>query len=158
MGDYNRGYNNGVAGGMSFAPFGSEEARGYEAGQQARRMVVPVGYWYPEKARDRTGAIAYITIFGAAYALFLSKEKGRHLVRFHAVQSILMSLIGIVAIVTLGQPLETLVSFVFLGFWAVCLYRAGNGKYFRVPLVGWLAESIVGRIPNPMTESMGIGK
>jgi uncharacterized membrane protein len=94
--------------------------------------------------------------------LFYLIERDNKFVRFHAAQSI----VAFGAISIIGLTL-TLASFVFLfvwatGFqilmwlsqlvlllgiivWAVCLFKSFSGEYYRLPLVGRLAEKFAAR-------------
>ncbi len=97
--------------------------------------------------------------------IFFVIEKNSRLVRFHAMQSIILSavwFIGLMAIwivglilamifgyisgllATIVWGLTTLVWFVFLvaGFigWILCMIKAYQGQYFKLPVVGNFAE------------------
>ena len=108
-------------------------------------------------------------VFGWVSGLiFFLIEKESRLVRFHAMQSILFNLvIAVVAIVLwvlsivfiligaalpdiMGTLLWLVTSLVWLAFsvallatWVMCLIRAYQYQYFKLPLIGNLAEKIV---------------
>ena|SRR5689334_10523754 len=105
-------------------------------------------------------------VFGWVSGLiFFLIEKDSRLVRFHAMQSILFNvLIGVVAFVVwivvfilllivsrisdaLGTVLGLLVTLLWLAFlvgiliaWILCLVKAFQGKYFKLPIIGNFAE------------------
>ena len=105
-------------------------------------------------------------VFGWVSGLiFFLIEKDSRLVRFHAMQSLLFNvLVGIVAIVlwivlfivflvvsyvsgalaTILSLLSILVWAVFglviLGGWILCLVKAFQGQYFKLPVIGNFAE------------------
>ncbi len=108
-------------------------------------------------------------VFGWVSGLvFFLIEKESRLVRFHAMQSILLCLVIAVAgimlwIVTfifiligaalpdiLGSLLGLVATLVWLAFsvgllitWVMCLIRAYQYQYFKLPLIGNMAEKIV---------------
>jgi uncharacterized membrane protein len=78
--------------------------------------------------------------------IFLIIEKESEFVRFHAIQAIATSVIYIICIVILmfipiiGWIINI---FLYIGFfilWIVCMYRAYQGKKFKLPIVGNFAE------------------
>ena len=102
--------------------------------------------------------------------IFFLIEKDSKFVRFHAMQSILFNVVvGVVLIVlsivasilvviaaqlsgALGSLIGLLVTLfwlvVSLGLliaWILCLVRAYQGKFFKLPVIGNLAEKIVNR-------------
>lgn len=110
-------------------------------------------------------------VFGWVSGLvFFLIEKESRLVRFHAMQSILLNLVIAVAaimlwIVTfifiligaalpdiLGTLLGLVATLVWLAFsvgllitWVMCLIRAYQYQYFKLPLIGNMAEKIVNK-------------
>ena len=113
--------------------------------------------------------IAYVFGWVSGLILFLM-EKSSRLVRFHAMQSILLNvLIVVIAIVLaivisilvfiLGQisgvlaGIATVLWFLFwLAFvaliavvWVLCLVKAFQGKMFKLPFIGDMAEKIVNK-------------
>lgn len=115
---------------------------------------------------DENVAALLSYIFGWISGLiFFLIEKDSRLVRFHAMQSLLLNvLIGVIAIVlwivmfvlvligtqisgivsTLLTLLATLVWFVLiigaLILWIMCLIKAYQRQYFKLPIIGNLAE------------------
>lgn len=97
-------------------------------------------------------------------------EKENRFVRFHAMQSILLSVtVGVVSIILgfvlpivmlilsqLSEVLATIIgliaalfwllfAFVILALWISCLVRAYQGKMFKLPIIGNMAENIVNK-------------
>jgi uncharacterized membrane protein len=107
---------------------------------------------------DRTaGAIAYITFLPAIVFLFLPPYNTSPYVRFHAWQSIFLSIATFVCDVIVGTILAFLVphlpfglfglhliwpaiDLVWLAIWILCVVKAVNGEVFRLPVIGSLAE------------------
>jgi uncharacterized membrane protein len=102
--------------------------------------------------------------------IFFLMEKDSKLVRFHAMQSILLSVaVGVVCVVlwivtfilvviasqlagalgSLVGLLATLfwivVSIALLLAWILCLVRAYQGQFFKLPVIGNLADKIVNK-------------
>jgi len=102
--------------------------------------------------------------------VFFLIEKDSKLVRFHAMQSILFSvLVGVVCFVgwivtlvfvvvaaQLADVMGTLVGLIATLIWVIigagllialimCLVRAYQGKFFKLPVIGNLAEKIVNK-------------
>ena len=104
------------------------------------------------------GAIAYITIVPAIVFLVMPPYNTSAYVRFHCWQSIFLNIVGIVlwvglAIVTVVgmffAPFLVLIIrlLIFLGLfalWLVCVLQALNGKRFKLPIIGALAEKQAG--------------
>jgi uncharacterized membrane protein len=103
---------------------------------------------------NAAGALAYITVFPAIAFLILAPYKKSLYVRFHAWQSIFLNLLALVVsyalsyLLTLFQAprLFLAVSFIWLIVlfwvlvWAICALKALNGKLFKLPILGTLAE------------------
>jgi uncharacterized membrane protein len=113
--------------------------------------------------------IAYVFGWVSGLILFLM-EKSSRLVRFHAMQSILLNVLIVVIAVVLGivisilvfilgqisgvlAGIATLLWFLFwLAFvaliavvWVLCLVKAFQGKMFKLPFIGDMAEKIVNK-------------
>lgn len=78
--------------------------------------------------------------------IFLIIEKESKFVRFHAIQSIGISIALIVlnsvlwAIPILGWLLAILISPLTLILWIVLMWKAYSGKMFKLPIIGQMAE------------------
>jgi uncharacterized membrane protein len=97
------------------------------------------------------GAIAYFTIVPAILLLTITPAKKSSYVRFHAWQSILFNVVAYLIIVALGITLNYYGLFLYLSLrlffllgcslvWRLCVIRAMEGKYFKLPVIGHLAE------------------
>jgi uncharacterized membrane protein len=103
---------------------------------------------------NAAGAIAYITFVPAIVFLVLPPYCKSSFVRFHAWQSIFLTLVAIVVSFALSIILPF--SLIFAGFlfvaftwlvwiawillWIICGIEAVNGKRFKLPIIGALAE------------------
>ena len=104
------------------------------------------------------GAIAYITIVPAIVFLVMPPYNASSYVRFHCWQSIFLNIVGFVF--WIGLAIVTLVGLFFVPFlvmivrlviflglfalWLVCVLQALNGKRFKLPVIGALAEKQAG--------------
>jgi uncharacterized membrane protein len=105
---------------------------------------------------NAAAAISYFTFFPAIVFLLIAPYKERNYVRFHAWQSVLLCitafvvdiLFGAVALLTLFLGTLALaytlriISLLWLVLWLVCVIQAMNGKRFRIPLLGSIAEKL----------------
>jgi len=105
---------------------------------------------------NAAGAISYFTFFPAIVFLLLPPYKDSSYVRFHAWQSVLLSItasvvdiiLGTIALLTLFLGTVALaytfriISLLWLILWLVCVIQAMNGKRFRIPLLGSIAEKL----------------
>ncbi len=78
--------------------------------------------------------------------LFIVLEKKSKFVKFHAFQSLFFSLGALIVTYVLGRipvvgwVLETPVGILFLLVWIYCLVKSIQGKKFKLPIVGGMAE------------------
>lgn len=80
--------------------------------------------------------------------IFLFIEKKNNHVRFHAMQSLITffslfiasSLVLVIPV--LGVIISSLITFVGTVLWFLLMYKAYNGKLFKLPYVGNLAEEL----------------
>jgi uncharacterized membrane protein len=105
---------------------------------------------------NAAGAISYFTFFPAFAFLLIPPYKNNTYVRFHAWQSALLFMVafvaeivsGIIALLTLFLASASLVytvrimSLLWLVLWVVCVIQAINGKRFKIPLIGSIAEKL----------------
>ncbi|HEY1354253.1 MAG TPA: DUF4870 domain-containing protein [Ktedonobacteraceae bacterium] len=97
--------------------------------------------------------------------IFFLLEKQNRFVRFHAMQSIILSVAATVLTIVLDGfslvlsftflgclfvPLLSLVGIGFFVLWLICLINAFQGKYFKLPIIGDMAE----RWANPGMPAM----
>jgi uncharacterized membrane protein len=105
---------------------------------------------------NAAGALSYFTFFPAILFLLLPGYKYRSYVRFHAWQSVLLCIsaflieivLGAVALLTLflgsialAYTLRIL-SLLWLVLWLFCVIQAMNGKQYKIPLLGSIAEKL----------------
>jgi uncharacterized membrane protein len=107
-------------------------------------------------SENAAGAISYLTFFPAALFLLVAPYKNSNSVRFHAWQSILLFIsafvveiiFGAIALLTifLGSALLVytlrVLSLAWIAIWLICVIQAMNGRRFRVPLLGGIAEKL----------------
>lgn len=105
---------------------------------------------------NAAGAVSYFTFIPAIVFLLLPPYKESSYVRFHAWQSVLLCITTFVVDIILGAFallslfLGTLalsytlriISLFWLILWLVCVIQAMNGKKFRIPLLGSIAEKL----------------
>ena len=101
---------------------------------------------------NAAGGLAYVTVIPAIVFLIIEPFNKIPYVRFHSWQSIFMAIAWVVVEVGLtvlgripGLGLLTfiigpLVGLCFLILWIIVLINAFNGKRFKVPVIGDLAE------------------
>ena len=110
----------------------------------------------PGLSDNAAGAISYLTFIPAFVFLVLPPFKGSPYVRFHAWQSVLLYvsafvveiIFGGIALLTLflSSPILAhvvrVISLVWLVLLLICVIQAMNGKRFRIPLLGNIAEKL----------------
>jgi len=94
------------------------------------------------------GALSYFLGFITGI-LFLLLEKDSKFVRFHAVQSIIISLLLFVIIAVLGiipllRLIIPLIWIVELILWLLLMFKAYQGEVFKLPVIGDIAAKQVG--------------
>ena len=106
--------------------------------------------------------MAYVTFIPAIVFLVVAPFKKNRFIRFHAFQSLLLTLAGVAAglalkllflvlsLISLGHLLLLLISaIVLLGcviLWLVLVVKALQGDLFKLPLIGDLAERQAGKV------------
>lgn len=92
---------------------------------------------------DANLAAAISYVFGWLSGLiFFIVEKENTFVRFHAMQSILFSVVWTVLVVLLAITVvgPALVSLLFFVFWIILMVKAFSGEEFKLPVIGDMAE------------------
>lgn len=97
------------------------------------------------------GALTYLLGFITGIA-FLVIEKKNKFVRFHAMQSTMLSagifvlsiVLGVIPVI--GWILGMLLGPVSLILWIVMMYKAYSGEMFKLPYVGEMAEKQLNKI------------
>ncbi|MGC1421404.1 MAG: DUF4870 domain-containing protein [Terracidiphilus sp.] len=110
----------------------------------------------PGISENAAGAISYFTFLPAIVFLLIPPYKDSSYVRFHAWQSVLFTIavfvvdiiLGMIALLTLFLGTVSLaytfriISLIWLVLWLLCVFRAMNGKQFRIPLLGTIAQKL----------------
>ncbi len=105
---------------------------------------------------NAAGAISYFSFVPAFAFLLIPPYKNNGYVRFHAWQSALLFMVafvaeivsGIIALLTLFLASPILIytvrglSLLWLVLWVVCVVQAVNGKRFKIPVLGSIAEKL----------------
>jgi uncharacterized membrane protein len=103
---------------------------------------------------NTVGAIAYITFVPAIFFLILPRYNARPYVRFHAWQSLLLSLVAFAVIFGMSFLAAPVAAFGLTSYlwvqvllwtawtlvWVLCAITALNGRSFKLPLLGTLAQ------------------
>ena len=104
---------------------------------------------------NAAGAIAYITFIPAIIFLVMEPYNKSAYVRFHAWQSILLTVAAVVIDIVLGiavgvllfvipfflhMMLWRLIELAWLIVWLLCVINAAQGKRFKLPFIGGFAE------------------
>ncbi len=98
---------------------------------------------------NAAGALCYFLWWGTGL-FFLVYEKDNKFIKFHALQSIYSSIVwsGIVFLIKLIFPKIAYTAYVFLpmsaiafGMWLFLMAQAAQNKMFKLPVIGYLAES-----------------
>jgi len=98
------------------------------------------------------GLLAYVLGLVTGLVFFLI-EKENKFVKFHAMQSIAFSLVMFAAglimglIPFVGQVGTALLNLAGLVVWILCMVKAYQGEWFKLPVLGDIAEKQVGGIP-----------
>jgi uncharacterized membrane protein len=107
---------------------------------------------------NAVAALSYITFIPAIIFLILPPYNASSYVRFHCWQSIFLNITAFVvsiaisivmALTVLFAPfaflvLSRLVWLAWVLLWILCVVNAVNGKHFKLPLIGNLAEKQAG--------------
>ena len=100
---------------------------------------------------NAAGAIAYVTIIPAIVFLVMEPYNKNSYVRFHSWQSIFLCVIALAVSWVLRffsfgfaplmfLALLPLVELAWLVIWIICVVNAVQGKRFKLPVIGQLAE------------------
>lgn len=132
--------------------------RAFGGGRLALPMISPTAERFAaDDGPSARGALAYV--LGPITGFVMLQRDRDPLVRFHAWQSIILSVAWIafwVVISILSMPLsgvsymvlrviDIVVSLGFLFFWLTALNKAGAGERFKVPYIGSMAEQYANR-------------
>jgi uncharacterized membrane protein len=95
---------------------------------------------------NAAGAIAYLTIIPAIVFLLVEPYRSRPFVRFHSVQCLGLALFSIAGHLVLAflpfhvWTLSSLFSLFIFVLWVIAIVSAGQGKWFKLPAIGDIAE------------------
>jgi uncharacterized membrane protein len=103
---------------------------------------------------NAAGALAYLTFIPAIFFLVAEPYNRNSYVRFHAWQSILLFVAAIAVDLVLGFAMVLafmfspflhlaawrVIELFWLAVWLVCMVSAWQGKRFKLPVIGILAE------------------
>lgn len=108
---------------------------------------------------NAAGALAYFTFIPALIFLLVAPYNQKASIRFHAWQSIFLTVAAIVINIALGivfgialfvlpffisRLLWSLIDLAWLALWILLVFSAFNGKRLKLPLIGDLAEKQAG--------------
>ncbi len=96
---------------------------------------------------NSAAALAYITIIPAILFLVLAPFNQKQFIRFNAFQCLAMSVFAFVLhflmiIPILGWLVVILGDLALLVAWVLCIVNASQGKLFKVPVLGDIAENL----------------
>lgn len=103
--------------------------------------------------QNLAGLLCYLAWFVTGI-IFLVIEKENRFVRFHAMQSIMTSVILFVANIVLtaiplfGWAFGLLLTPLYLILWIFMMWKAYQGEWFKLPVVGDMAEKQVEKSMN----------
>jgi uncharacterized membrane protein len=122
----------------------------------------PPGYVAPPPAasglsESSASALAYVTFIPAIIFLVMEPYNRSSLIKFHAWQSIVLTLVWIVVSIAfiplafvhlfgLTFLLHMLVRLLLFVAWLVAIIQASKGVRFKLPIIGDLAESFGGKV------------
>lgn len=92
------------------------------------------------------GAIAYLTFIPAIIFLVMEPYNRNKFVRFHAFQSIGLTVVAFAVNVVvnflplLGLFISAALFFVFGIAWIICIVKASKGEMYKLPVIGDFAE------------------
>lgn len=101
-------------------------------------------------------AISYITFIPAVVFLVIAPYNRDRFVRFHAWQcialtvvaviiAIVFQILGIVGFHVLWWLFHSIIDLLLFIFWLIALIKASQGQWYRIPIVGDLADSFAGK-------------
>ena len=120
---------------------------------------MPEPYQQTGISDNAAGALAYLTIVPAIVFLVLPPYNASPFVRFHAWQSIFLNIAAIVVSIILSAclafslvfggvlflALSRLIWIFWLLIWVLCAVNALNGKRFKLPVIGPIAERLANK-------------
>lgn len=99
------------------------------------------------------GGMAYVAVVPAVYFLLSERYNRKPYVRFHSLQAIYLFIASVIITALLGAISNVVPALQFLNFqhfpldslalvilWIVVLIKAFNGEWYKLPVVGAMAE------------------
>jgi uncharacterized membrane protein len=98
-------------------------------------------------ADNVAGALAYVTIIPAILFLVLEPYNRNPFIRFHAFQSLGLGVTWIVCFMfmivpVLGWIVAPILMLILFVAWIICIFKAYQGKLFKVPVIGNIVENM----------------
>ncbi|HHY20514.1 MAG TPA: hypothetical protein GX525_01235 [Bacilli bacterium] len=99
------------------------------------------------------GLLCYLAWFITGI-IFIFLEKENRFVRFHAIQSIITSVVLFVinivltSIPVIGWMIGLITAPVILVLWLLMMWKAYQGEWFKLPIVGNIAEKQLNKTSN----------
>ena len=96
-------------------------------------------------------AVSYLGGFVTGIIILLVEKKNEY-VRFHAMQSTILSLgiviltVGLEFVPFIGFVVNRLVGLVAFIVWIVLLWKSFSGEHYKLPYIGELAEKQLGKL------------
>lgn len=101
-------------------------------------------------------AISYLTFIPAVIFLVLEPYNRDRFIRFHAWQCIALTVVwivigiifrvlGFVGLHLLWWVIHSFIMLALFVFWLIALVKASQGQWYRIPIVGDLADSFIGK-------------
>ncbi len=98
----------------------------------------------PRALELRLAAVLSYLLWVIGGIILLVVERESRFVRFHALQSILYSgfVVAVLVALTLAgySTLSVLAAIAAVVVWLYLMYRAALGRWYQLPVLGWLAE------------------
>ena len=105
----------------------------------------PPGYVPPpaiaELSDNAASALAYVTFIPAVIFLVLAPYNQKPVIKFHAIQELGLTLVGIclqvfAVIPILGTIVWAVGGLCLLAVWVMCIIKASQGSAFKLPFIG----------------------
>ena len=113
----------------------------------------PPGYVPPpasaELSDNAASALAYVTFIPAVIFLVLAPYNQKPVIKFHAIQELGLTLVGIclqvfAVIPILGTIVWAVGGLCLLAVWVMCIIKASQGSAFKLPFIGDFAAQQAG--------------
>lgn len=128
-------------GDVACANCGAAVAAGSGGGAAAAAVPAPTGL-----SNNTAAALSYLTIIPAIIFLVMEPYNRVAFIRFHAFQCIGLTITAVVVhiiaalIPVIGWVLTPFISLAFLVIWLITILKASKGEWFKLPVIGPIAE------------------